>query len=50
VREEFHGELRQLGEDLATMCRQAATAMDGALRAVLTADLVAAEQVITTWM
>ncbi|HZZ49945.1 MAG TPA: phosphate signaling complex protein PhoU [Pseudonocardia sp.] len=47
MRDEFQGELRQLGDDLAAMCRRAAAAMERALHALLEADLAAAEQVIT---
>lgn len=47
MREEFRGELRSLGEDLAAMCRQASAAMDAALQALLSVDLASAEQVIT---
>jgi phosphate transport system protein len=47
VRENFHGQLEQLGTDLAVMCGLASEAMTRAARALLTADLAMAEQVIT---
>lgn len=48
MRETFHGDLARLGEQLAEMCRMAATSMRQASRALLTADLPLAEQVLTT--
>lgn len=47
MRGTFHGELAQLGAELATMCTLAAGAMEHATTAVLTADLRLAEQVIS---
>ncbi len=47
MRAVFHGELEQLGVELATMCGLAAEAMENATRALLGSDLVLAEQVIT---
>ena len=47
MRAVFHGELEQLGVELATMCGLAADAMEKATRALLRSDLVLAEQVIT---
>ena len=47
MRAVFHGELEQLGVELATMCGLAADAMDKASRALLGSDLVLAEQVIS---
>ncbi len=47
MRAAFHGELEQLGVELATMCGLAAEAMDKATRAMLRCDLVLSEQVIT---
>lgn len=46
VRETFHGELGQLGIDLASMCARAAHAMRMATQAMLTGDLNAAEEVL----
>lgn len=47
MREAFHGDLTRLGEQLADMCEMAAEAMRQATRALLTADLQIAEQVLT---
>jgi len=47
MRTGFHGELEQLGVELATMCGLAAEAMEHATRALLRSDLRLAEQVIT---
>ena len=47
MRAVFHGELEQLGVELATMCGLAADAMEKATRALLRSDLVLAEQVIS---
>jgi len=47
VRVTFHGELQQLGGELALMCRLAGDAMEHAARALLRGDLVLAERVIT---
>ena len=47
MRAVFHGELEQLGVELATMCGLAADAMEKASRALLGSDLVLAEQVIS---
>jgi len=47
MRAVFHGELEQLGVELATMCGLAAEAMEKATRALLRCDLVLAEQVIS---
>jgi phosphate transport system protein len=47
MREGFHGELAELGQQLAAMCESAATAMEHATSALLTGDLALAEQVIT---
>lgn len=47
MRGTFHGELAQLGAELATMCTLAGDAMDSATTALLTADLRLAEQVIS---
>jgi phosphate transport system protein len=46
VRDEFHGELEQLGVDLTAMCRLAGDAMERATRALIHADLLLAERVI----
>jgi len=46
VREAFHGDLNQLGQQLAAMCEAAAAAMRKATRALLEADLRLAEQVL----
>jgi phosphate transport system protein len=46
MREAFHGELTELGEQLAAIAGQAAEAMRLATRAVSTGDLPLAEQVI----
>ncbi|MFI9388474.1 phosphate signaling complex protein PhoU [Kutzneria sp. NPDC052558] len=47
MREAFHGDLKQLGRQLATMCESAAAAMRDATRALLAADLRLAEQVLS---
>ena len=47
MRESFHGELAELSELLGTMCARAATAMRDATRALLSADLVTAEEVLS---
>lgn len=47
MRDDFHGDLGQLGSDLATMCGLAADAMERATHALTTADLQLAEQVIS---
>lgn len=47
MRETFHGELEQLRESLGEMCTLAATAMRHATEALLSADLVTAEQVLS---
>jgi phosphate transport system protein len=47
MRETFHGQLVELRELLATMCTKAAGAMRHATEALLTADLVRAEAVLT---
>jgi phosphate transport system protein len=47
MRETFHGELARLREQLVTMCATAAEAMRQASRALLTADLDLAQQVIS---
>lgn len=47
MRVTFHGELQQLGGELALMCRLAGDAMEHAARALLRGDLVLAERVIT---
>jgi phosphate transport system protein len=47
VRDQYKQQLAGLGETLAAMCLQVATAMDLATRALLTADLQVAEQVIS---
>jgi phosphate transport system protein len=46
VREAFHGNLTQLGQQLAGMSTAAAAAMRDATRALLSADLRLAEQVV----
>ncbi len=46
VREAFHGDLTQLGQQLAGMSTAAAASMRGATRALLDADLALAEQVM----
>jgi phosphate transport system protein len=46
MRETFHGDLARLGQQLAEMCGMAATSMRQASRALLTADLQLAEQVL----
>ncbi|MDT7797139.1 MAG: phosphate transport system protein [Actinomycetota bacterium] len=47
MRESFHGDLARLGEQLGAMCGLAAEAMRRANRALLTADLRLAEEVLT---
>ena len=47
MREIFHGQLEQLGAELAVMCGLVAEAMTRATEGLLTADLHLAEQVIT---
>ena len=47
MREAFHGDLKQLGQQLAGMCDAAAAAMRHATRALLEADLHLAEQVLS---
>jgi phosphate uptake regulator len=47
VREIVHGQLEQLGADLAVMCGMASEAMARASRGLLDADLALVEQVIT---
>lgn len=47
MRETFHGELEELRESLGAMCMLAATAMRQATEALLSADLVTAEQVLS---
>lgn len=47
MRESFHSELAELSELLGTMCARAATAMRDATRALLSADLVTAEEVLS---
>jgi len=46
MRETFHDELAQLGEELTGMCQQAAESMRQASQALLTADQVLAERVL----
>lgn len=46
MRELFHGELEQLGSELAAMCGLAGDALDAAARALQHTDLALAEQVI----
>lgn len=46
MREGFHDELTQLGQQLADMCTASATAMRQATEALLNADLSLAEQVL----
>ncbi|GAB3165523.1 phosphate signaling complex protein PhoU [Amycolatopsis stemonae] len=46
MREKFHGELAELGEELTRMCRLAAESMRRASTALLTADLALAERVL----
>jgi len=48
MRETFHGQLAQLGEHLVEMCGMAAESMRLASRALLTADLQLAEQVLSS--
>lgn len=47
MRTVFHGELEQLGVELAMMCGLAGDAMENATRALLRSDLFLAEQVIS---
>jgi phosphate transport system protein len=47
MRERFHGELAQLGEQLMRMCGLAAESMRQASTALLTADLALAERVLS---
>jgi phosphate transport system protein len=47
MREAFHGDLARLGDQLAAMCGMAAESMRLAGRALLTADLPLAEQVLS---
>ncbi|MQA60555.1 MAG: phosphate signaling complex protein PhoU [Actinophytocola sp.] len=47
MREAYHVELDRLAQNLAEMCDMAATAMSRATKALLEADLVLAEQVIS---
>jgi phosphate transport system protein len=47
MRDTFHGELIELRELLSAMCTLAATAMRHATHALLSADLVAAEEVLS---
>ena len=47
VRTAFHDQLASLTETLSQMCGLAGAAMEGATQALLQADLVLAEQVIT---
>ena len=47
MREAYHFQLKQLGEQQAAMCEMAGTAMRHATRALLEADLALAEQVIS---
>ena len=47
MRETFHGQLIELGEQLGTMCSKAAGAMRQATEALLSADLVRAEEVLS---
>ncbi|HEY4459783.1 MAG TPA: phosphate signaling complex protein PhoU [Pseudonocardiaceae bacterium] len=47
MREIFHGDMRQLREQLAGMCAMAGSSMRRASQALLTADLALAEQVIS---
>lgn len=47
MREIFHGQLEQLGADLALMCGLVSEAMVRASRGLLTADLALVESVIT---
>ncbi|MBC3192203.1 phosphate signaling complex protein PhoU [Pseudonocardia sp. C8] len=46
MRQLFHGDLEQLGRGLASMCGQAADALDDASGALLDTDLARAERVI----
>ena len=47
MRDAFHGDLKQLGQQLAAMCAAAAAAMRHATQALLEADLRLAEQVLS---
>jgi phosphate transport system protein len=47
VREEFHGGLARLGEELSDMCLRSGQAMRQATEALLTADLALAERVLS---
>ncbi len=47
MREKFHSELQQLNKQLSALCGQAADQMRLATRALLEADLTAAEEVLT---
>ncbi len=47
MRETYHGDLTQLGTELAAMCQYAAVAMRQATHALLTADLASAEHVLS---
>ncbi|QRP44758.1 PhoU domain-containing protein [Amycolatopsis sp. FDAARGOS 1241] len=47
MRDTFHGELAQLGGELSEMCAFSTQAMREATRALLTADLLLAEQVLS---
>ena len=47
MRETFHGELEELRKSLGDMCTLAATAMRQATEALLSADLVTAERVLS---
>lgn len=46
MREEFHGDLARLGEELSDMCLRSGQAMRRATEALLKADLALAEQVL----
>ncbi|MBV8933648.1 MAG: phosphate signaling complex protein PhoU [Kutzneria sp.] len=46
MREAYHGQLGELADQLATMCRMVGDAMESATRALLDVDLVLAEHVI----
>lgn len=47
MREEFHGDLSRLGEELSDMCLRSGQAMRQATQALLDADLALAEQVLS---
>lgn len=47
MREEFHGGLARLGEELSDMCLRSGQAMRQATEALLTADLALAERVLS---